>query len=206
MVWSKMLRIDDAMLRRQLEFLVELDRLKSVVRQSWLADRSRRENSAEHSWHIAVFALVLAGHASDIVDVSHFVRLLLVNDIVEIDAGDTPIHLASARADLLEAAEKRAAQRLFGLLPNVQRAEFEALWLEFEGGMTAEARFARALDRMQPLLLNLLTDGGTWKEAGVTEVQVIQRYGPAIAAGSPELWSVVRALVRRHFDERTAAG
>lgn len=196
-------------LRRQLEFLAELDALKSVLRQSPLANRSRRENSAEHSWHLAMFALVLAEHAAEPIDPGPVVALLLLHDIVEIDAGDAPIHAtandgtAPDRASLARAslarAEQAAAERLFGLLPADQGARFLALWQEFEAAATPEARFARALDRLQPLLLNTLAGGGTWTENGVTEAQVAERYGPAIRGGSPRLWQAAAALVRRHF-------
>ena len=185
-------------IRQQLAFLAELDRLKSVVRQSPLINRSRRENSAEHSWHLAMFALVLAEGAPG-VDALHVVKLLLVHDIVEIDAGDAPIHVAGNDKSALEQAERQAAERIFGLLPPGQGRELLALWREFEEAGTPAARFAKALDRLQPLLLNTLTDGGTWTENGVTEQQVMDRYGPAIEAGSPALWQEASKLVRQHF-------
>ncbi len=182
----------------QLAFLAELDRLKLIVRQSPLIDRSRKENSAEHSWHLAMFAIVLSEHAPD-VDVFHVVKLLLVHDIVEIDAGDVPLHSAGNDKALLEQAEKQAAERIFGLLPTDQAQEFLALWREFEAAQTPAARFAKALDRLQPLFLNTLTDGGTWTENGVTEQQVTERYGPAIEGGSPVLWQAAAKLVQQHF-------
>lgn len=188
-------------IREQILFLTELDRLKSVVRQSPLADRSRKENSAEHSWHLAMFALVLAEHA-DGIDASHVVKLLLVHDIVEIDAGDTPIHIAGVNRVALQQAERAAAERIFGLLPSQQGKRFLDLWTEFEAGTTREARFARALDRLQPLLLNVLTDGGTWTENDVSEEQVLERYGPAIRGGSELLWDEARDLVRIHFEAK----
>ncbi len=190
-------------IRKQLVFLAELDRLKSVVRQSPLVNRSRRENSAEHSWHLAMFALVLSEHAED-VDPLQVAKLLLLHDIVEIDAGDAPIHVAGRDKTLLEQEELAAAKRIFGLLPDVQGKEFLELWQEFEAGQTANARFAKALDRLQPLLLNTLTDGGTWTENGVTEAQVMERYGAAIKGGSPQLWQVAAAMVRDHFARRGA--
>lgn len=186
-------------IRQQLSFLAELDRLKSVVRQSPLADRSRRENSAEHSWHLALFALVLADHADEVVDAAHVVELLLLHDVVEIDAGDAPIHVSGTDKAALERAEYAAAERIFALLPPEQAARFLRLWHEFEAGKTPEARFAKALDRLQPLLLNILTGGGTWTENGVTEAQVAERYGPAIEGGSAVLWKEAASLVRQHF-------
>ncbi len=181
----------------QLAFLAEIDALKSVVRQSTLVDRSRRENSAEHSWHLAMFALVLADDAGGL-DVGKVISMLLIHDIVEIDAGDSPMHGVQDKA-ALAVAEAKAAERLFGLLPNDQATRLLALWREFEAGETPEAKFAKALDRLQPLLLNTLTGGGTWTENRVSEPQVCERYGPVIAGGSRTLWDHARALVRRHF-------
>ena len=189
----------DIALKAQFDFLLELDRLKLVVRQSSLANGSRWENSAEHSWHLAMFALVLSEHADVQVNVAHAVRLLLVHDIVEIDAGDAPIHAKGLSRPELQAAEHRAAARIFGLLPIEQAERFRDMWLEFEAGQSPEARFAKALDRLQPLLLNIAVGGGTWKENGVTEQQVVERYGPAIKGGSTALWNAARELVRTHF-------
>ena len=190
--------------RKQLAFLAELDRLKSVVRQSPIINRTRKENSAEHSWHLAMFALVLADSVPG-VDALHAVKLVLLHDIVEIDAGDAPIHVAGQDKAALEQAERQAAERIFGLLPSEQGRELLALWHEFEEATTPAARFAKALDRLQPLLLNTLTDGGTWTENGVTEQQVMDRYGPTIEAGSPLLWQEASRLVRQHFAGRLAA-
>lgn len=182
-------------LTRQLAFLCEIDALKSIERQSRIATGSRRENSAEHSWHVAMFALILAG---DGLDVGKIITMLLIHDIVEIDAGDAPIHGVHDTA-ALEAAEKRAAERLFGILPKDQATRLLALWREFEAAASPEARFAKALDRFQPLLLNTLTDGGTWTENEVSEQQVHERYGPTVAGGSPALWEHARILVAQHF-------
>ena len=185
-------------IQQQFAFLAELDQLKSIVRQSPLINRSRKENSAEHSWHLAMFALVLSEYAEG-VDALHVVKLLLLHDIVEIDAGDAPIHMAGKDKALLSQAERRAAERIFGLLPSKQGQELLSLWLEFEAAETSEARFAKALDRLQPLLLNTLTEGGTWTENGVTEQQVIERYGPTIEGGSFALWQEASKLVRQYF-------
>jgi putative hydrolase of HD superfamily len=191
-------------IRRQLAFLSELDRLKSILRQSPLINRTRRENSAEHSWHLAMFALVLSEHAKG-VDALHVAKLLLLHDIVEIDAGDAPIHVTGRDKAVLAQEERAAAERIFGLLPSEQGQEFLLLWLEFEAGETPNARFAKALDRLQPLLLNILTDGGTWTENGISEQQVMERYGPAIEGGSAILWQVASTLVRHHFGKRATA-
>lgn len=146
-----------------------------------------------------MFALVLAEHADEPLDASKVVKLLLIHDIVEIDAGDAPIHASGTDRAALERREAAAARRIFGMLPGEQGGHLLKLWQEFEAAHTPEARFAKALDRLQPLFLNTLTGGGTWTENGVTEAQVVERYGPAIQAGSPALWQMAAALVRRHF-------
>jgi putative hydrolases of HD superfamily len=176
--------------------------LKSVIRQSPLINRTRKENSAGHSWHLAMFALVLGEYAVD-VDITHVVKLLLVHDVVEIDAGDAPLHASGTDRIALAQAERAAAERIFGLLPTEQGQAFLALWLEFEDAVTAAARFAKALDRLQPLLLNVRTGGGTWAENGVTGQQVKERYGPVIEGGAPALWQEARRLVEQHFSART---
>lgn len=185
-------------LERQLGFLAEADALKTVTRQSRIADASRRENSAEHSWHLALFALVLGADHPEI-DTARVVGMLLVHDLVEIDAGDTPIHGAHDPASVAR-AEDAAAERLFGLLPDDQRDRLIGLWREFEAGETADARFAKGLDRLQPLLLNTLTGGGTWTENGVSQADVHARYGPVIEKGSPDWWAHAKTLVARHFE------
>ncbi len=182
---------------QQLDFLREIDRLKSVLRQSPLLDRSRKENSAEHSWHLALYAWVLAEHAAAHVDVGRVVKMLLLHDIVEVDAGDTPIHGVLDGSQ--EAREQLAADRIFGLLPAEQCEELRDLWREFEAGESGDAQFAKALDRFQPLLINVLTGGGTWSESGVEYRQVLERYGPVIERGAPALWDVARDWVAAHF-------
>ncbi len=189
-------------LARRFAFLAEIDGLKAVLRQNRTVGERRRENSAEHSWHLAIFALVLGDLAPGL-DLGRVVAMLLVHDIVEVDAGDVPIHGAydAAALALVEAA---AAERIFGLLPEAQRDLFRGLWREFEAVETAEARFAKALDRLQPLLLNTLTEGGTWAENGLTEAQVLARYRPVIERGIPGLWPFVEAMVRRHYQGGSA--
>jgi putative hydrolases of HD superfamily len=189
-----------ATIRKQFAFLAELDQLKSVIRQSQLINRTRCENSAEHSWHLAIFALVLSQHA-DGVNPLEVATLLLLHDIVEIDAGDTPIHAPDKDMTVLKQEELAAATRIFGLLPARQGRNLLALWKEFEAGKTPNARFAKALDRLQPLILNTLTDGGTWTQNNVTEQQVMDRYGPVIDRGSKALWGEAAALVRNHFSK-----
>jgi putative hydrolase of HD superfamily len=184
---------DTDRLARQLEFILEVDRLKSVLRRSLLCDRSRNENSAEHSWHIALMAVVLAEHADEAVDVARVVKMLLVHDVVEIDAGDTYVYDVAATVDKAE-REGRAAQRLFGLLPADQAAEVRALWDEFEARETPEARFAAAVDRLQPLLHNFATEGQAWRHHGVTadRVESVNRH---MAEGSQRLWEHARQLI-----------
>jgi len=174
-------------LTSQIAFLIELDKLKTVLRRTTLIDRSRPENTAEHSWHIAVAAVLLEEHAVERgVDLLRVVKMLLVHDVVEIDAGDTFCYDAEANRDKLE-REERAAERLFGLLPADQGAEMRALWDEFEAGATAEARYAAALDRLQPVLQNLHTEGHSWRAHGVGRAQVVHRNRP-IGDAAPEIW------------------
>ncbi|WP_255032229.1 HD domain-containing protein [Bordetella genomosp. 1] len=191
-------------LERQLEFLREIDRLKSVLRQSPLLDRSRRENSAEHSWHLAMYALVLAEYACGPVNTLRVIQMLLLHDVVEIDVGDFPIHGGHSAA-LQAEQERAAAARLFGLLPQPQATEFHLLWEEFERAESEDARFAKALDRFQPLLINVYTGGGTWAENDVSLEHVLSRYGPAIKAGAPALWAVCERWVADHFAGRGPA-
>ncbi|SHH09392.1 HD domain-containing protein [Pollutimonas bauzanensis] len=190
-------------LEKQLSFLREIDRLKTVIRQSPLLDQSRRENSAEHSWHLAMYALILSEHARGPVNTNRVIQMLLLHDVVEIDVGDFPIHGGSS-SELQAEQESRAAARLFGLLPEPQRKEFLSLWQEFEHAETEDAKFAKALDRFQPLLINIFTGGGTWTENGVSLEQVFSRYGPVIKRGAPELWAVCERWVSQHFSGQAA--
>jgi putative hydrolase of HD superfamily len=178
---------------RQLAFLVDADRLKGVLRQTLLCDGSRRENSAEHSWHLALMAAVLAEYAEPGVSVPRVVQMVLVHDLVEIDAGDTFAYDAVANADR-ESRERAAADRIFGLLPSEQERELRDLWEEFEGQSTPDARFAAALDRLQPLLNNHHSNGGTWRLHRVNRSQVLRRMEP-IRNAIPSLWPTVEAIV-----------
>jgi putative hydrolases of HD superfamily len=180
-------------LRRQLEFILEIDRLKSVLRQSYLIDIDRHENSAEHSWHLAVAAMVLAEHAKEQIDLSKVIRLVLVHDLVEIDAGDTFVYDEAANIGKA-AREQEAANRLFGLLPAEQAQNFMALWREFEDRQTAEAKFAFALDRLLPILHNVFTQGRSWKEHGIRQEQALKKNRP-IEEGSPVLWQAAESLI-----------
>lgn len=180
-------------LAAQLAFLVEADRLKSVLRQTLLCDGSRHENSAEHSWHLALMATVLAEHAGPDVDVQRVIRMLLVHDLVEIDAGDTFAYDAAANVDR-ETREQAAAARIFGLLPEPGRSELRGAWEEFEAQATPTARFAAALDRLQPLLNNHHSNGGSWRAHGVRRAQVLRRMAP-IEHAIPALWPTVLEIV-----------
>lgn len=190
-------------LDRQLCFLFELDALKHVERRSWLLSRTRRENSAEHSWHVAIVAWLLLEHADFEVDRERVLRMLLVHDVVEIDAGDTFRYDEAGKQDQAE-REARAAERLFGLLPPDQGEDLRALWQEFETRETPEARFAAAVDRLMPLLHNHATEGMTWREAGVRGDRVLAANAP-IGNASKKLWALARerieeAMQRGHLD------
>ena len=191
-----------ARLDQQFAFLNEADRLKSVLRATTLVDRSRRENSGEHSWHLALYAMVLADQAATGVDLNRVIRMLILHDLVEIDVGDVPIHSAAGQAHgsaETMVAEARAAERIFGLLPPDLGRNFRALWDEFEASETADAIFAKALDRVQPVMANLMSGGGTWVEYQVTAHQLDTRVGSKIARGAPALWAYIRNRTRAFF-------
>jgi putative hydrolases of HD superfamily len=190
----------DARLREQLTFLVEIDRLKTIVRQSPLAAAERRENDAEHSWHLAMMVIVLAEYSDEEIDVGHTVQLVLVHDLVEIYAGDTPLYDDAAAVDQRE-RETEAAGKLFPILPADQAERLRALWDEFEERRTPEARFAKAVDRLQPLLLSWMARGRTWRGWGATADEVRARNSP-IGDGSAALWKAGRRLI----DEGEARG
>ncbi len=186
-------------LDRQVGFVLEADRLKTVLRQSTLTDRSRRENSAEHSWHLALMALVLGEHAPPGTDLGKVMAMLVLHDLVEIDAGDLFQYAAQPQQARQAAAERAAADRLFPILPPPQAASLRALWDEFEERATAEARFARALDRLQPMLINMVTEGGTWAAHDVTADQVLARVA-LIDDGSPSLGAYARDMIDSALD------
>jgi putative hydrolases of HD superfamily len=183
-------------LEQQMTFVAEAGLLKGVLRQTMLTRPARRENSAEHSWHLAVMALALADYAPPGTDLARVTAMLLVHDLVEVDAGDLFVYADAADQARQEAAERAAADRIFGLLPADQAASARGLWDEFEERRTAEARFARALDRLQPMLANIQADGGTWREHGITADQVLAKV-TLIEDGSPELGRYARDLVER---------
>ena len=185
-------------LTAQIAFLKEADQLKSVLRASRLIDNSRRENSAEHSWHIMLYALVLSDQAGPDVDIGRVLKMLLLHDIVEIDAGDTPIHGTVDHA-AVAISESAAADRLFGLLPLDQTADFRALWDEFEAAQTPDAQFAKAIDRVQVPIANLANGGGTWRDYNVTVDQLDTRVGVPVKCGAPRVWDWLRPQIVRFF-------
>lgn len=170
------------------DFILELDKLKGVTRKTRPLGLDRQENSAEHSWQIALLAASLAQYAESPIDVDRVIGMLLVHDIGEIDTGDTMVYTEGGW-DERKAAELAAVRRIFGMLPEAQGAKFMALWQEFEDAATSEARFAHAADRAMPVLLNLANDGQSWRENGIRHEQVVRRVGPPIQAGCPALWS-----------------
>jgi len=180
-------------LKQQIEFIIAIDQLKDVLRRTYVMSGDRLENSAEHSWQLAVMGLTLAEHANEPVDPMRVVKMVLVHDIVEIDAGDTYCYDANAELDKAE-REQRAADRIFGILPADQAREFRALWEEFEARQTPDARFGAALDRLMPILHNYHTGGRSWREHGIHRSQVIARNRHS-AEGSEALWDMARALI-----------
>ena len=182
----------------QIEFLTEVDKLKSVLRGTSLCDNSRRENSGEHSWHIALYALILSEHAINPIDINRVIKMLLIHDLVEIDAGDAPIH---GNHDPVEQALKEcnAADRIFGLLPQDQAIELRDLWDEFEASETNDAVFAKSLDRAQPVISNLETGGQSWTDYNVTPEQVKSRVAVKIQRGAPAIWATVKTRVEAWF-------
>ena len=188
----------------RLPFLLETDRLKTVLRASRLADNSRRENSAEHSWHVVLYALVMGEHAAAPVDVDRAIAMLLIHDIVEIDAGDNPIHGHVDQA-AVEVEELAAADRLFGLLPADQGSDLRAIWNEFEAASSADARFAKAIDRVQVPVLNLTNGGGTWSDYQVTFSQLETRVGIPVKRGAPVLWDWLTPRLQSWFSARESA-
>ena len=186
--------MDCERLGRQIEFIVEIDKLKQIFRQTLLLADRRQENDAEHSWHLALMAVLLAEHAVERdIDVLRVVKMLLVHDLVEIDAGDTFAYDAEAHKDK-EEREIKAAERIFNLLPSDQARILRGLWDEFEARQTPEARYAAALDRLQPVLMNLHGGGDDLRLHGITKSQVIA-YNRHIEEGAPSLWKYVRKSV-----------
>lgn len=181
-------------LGRQIAFMIEVDKLKEVFRQTKLINSRRRENDAEHSWHLCLAVILLAEHANQPgLDVLRVLKMVILHDLVEIDAGDTFAYDAVGMTDQHE-REARAADRIFGLLPDDQAAEFRQCWDEFEAQTTPEAQFALSCDRFQPMLLNLMTEGASWKEHGITHDRVVAR-NQCLQQGSVPMWERMSAML-----------
>jgi len=188
--------MDKERLQKQLDFTLEMDKLKQIGRQSYVSDASRHENDAEHSWHLALMALLFGEYANEDIDVLHVIKMVLIHDAVEIDAGDTYAYDTVGNASKREREEK-AADRIFNILPEDQAKEMRALWEEFEEGKTPEAKFANALDRVQPVMLNDITNGRAWREHGIAANQVLTR-NAHVQEGSEVLWNHVQSLVEKN--------
>lgn len=183
-------------LTQQIRFVAEVDKLKSILRQTLVIASRRQENDAEHSWHLCLLAIILAEHANvPNLDLLRVLKMLIIHDLVEIDAGDTFAYDTARMADQHE-REARAADRIFGLLPADQGKELRVLWDEFEARQTPESKFAAAVDRFQPMMLNCLTEGAAWQKHGVTSDRVIAR-NQHIAEGSAALWQYAAAMIER---------
>ncbi|WP_411064254.1 HD domain-containing protein [Vibrio rotiferianus] len=181
-------------LEKQLALLIELDQLKSVLRRTRVKSADRRlENSGEHSWHVALMAVLMQEHANVPVDIARVMKMLLIHDVVEIDAGDTFVYDVAASKEQ-EEKELKAAERLFGMLPSDQGDELFALWKEFEAAQSDDAKYAKALDRLIPMLLNYHNDGQSWKEHGVTREQALT-INKRIEFGSVILWDKAKELI-----------
>ena len=181
-------------LQQQIAFILEADKLKQVLRQTPITEKSRQENSAEHSWHVALMAILLLEYAKNPqIDILHIVKMLLIHDLVEIDAGDTFCYDDQARLDQHH-RELKAAKRIFNLLPSDQAAEMQALWDEYEIRQTINAQYANALDRLQPILVNFFTEGAAWRIHNVKRHQVVAR-NRWIKEGAPQLWIYAKGLI-----------
>ena len=185
--------IKNEKIKKQIEFVLVIDEMKNVLRRNLVVDGSRRENDAEHSWHLAMLAMILEEYSSEKVDIERVLKITLVHDVVEVYAGDTFAYDAKGNEDKLD-REIEAANRLFGMLDPVQGAEIRALWDEFEAKETAESRYANAVDRLQPLLLNYMTNGHTWKLGDVHATQIYKRMD-IIRTATPELWHIVEGII-----------
>ena len=187
-------------LHKQIEFIVQIDRLKQIFRQNVITGNARNENDAEHSWHLAVMAVMLLEYVEGPeIDILKVIKMVLIHDLVEIEAGDTFCYDEEANRDK-EEREKRAAEKLFSLLPPDQASEIWQLWLEFEGLVSQEACFAACLDRLQPLLLNINTNGHTWKKPGVTSEKVLKR-NEILAKHAPRLWEYAKQMIAESVEK-----
>lgn len=186
-------------LKKQMDFILEVDKVKNIFRQTYLADGNRKENDAEHSWHLALMAVLLKEYSNEEVDLSKVVPMVLIHDLVEIDAGDTYAY-DEAGAATKEAREKKAAERIFSILPQEQGKWLSELWEEFEAYETAEAKFAHVLDNCQPLMLNDAANGRSWSEHGVKKSQIYKR-NQYTKDGSEKIWEYMQEVVQRHIEQ-----
>lgn len=186
-------------LLNQIAFIKEIDKVKYIQRKTKLFNSDRNENDAEHSWHLALMAIVLAEHSNEPIDVLKVVKMVLIHDIVEIDAGDVFLYDLQKNHDNTD-EERLAANRIFGLLPEKQAQEMIAIWEEFEAGETHEAKFARSMDRLEPLLQNTSNNGGTWKEFGVGYNKVYEKKS-VIKEGSKMLWNYAEGLINESVEK-----
>ena len=184
-------------LQKQMEFILEVDKVKQIVRQTYLTDGSRKENDAEHSWHLALMAVLLKEYANEEVDLAKVIPMVLIHDLVEIDAGDTYAYDQAGLKTQRE-RETKAADRIFGMLPEDQGLKFRDLWEEFEAYETAEAKFAHVLDNCQPLILNDASGGKSWQEHTVHKSQIYKR-NEHTGEGSREIWEYMKQLIDKHI-------
>lgn len=185
-------------LQKQMEFIVEVDKVKKIMRQTYLSDASRKEDDAEHSWHLALMAVLLKEYSNEEVNLTKVIPMVLIHDLVEIDAGDTYAYSGESAA-VTEARERKAAERVFGILPEDQGKVFWDLWEEFEAYETPEAKFAHVLDNCQPMLLNDASNGLSWTEHQVRKSQIYKR-NEHTAEGSRKIWNYMQSLIQKHID------
>lgn len=185
-------------LEKQIRFLLELDRQKEIGRQTYLADGSRKEGDAEHAWHLAVMAFILSDYANEEIDVLKTMKMVLLHDVIEIDAGDTYAYDTEGNKTK-QAREQKAADRIYGMLPEEQKREYRALWEEFEAMETPEAKFANTLDKVQPVLLNHASGGKSWREHEVKKSQIMGR-NERTHEGSEALWEYIQAIIDENVE------
>lgn len=186
-------------LEQQINFIIEIDKCKNIIRQNFIIDGSRKENDAEHSWHMAMMCVLLSQYANEEIDVLKTMKMILIHDLVEIDAGDTYAY-DDKNHETKKVRELAAADRIFNILPKDQASELRELWDEFEEGHTPEAKFACTMDRLQPLILNSNSDGKSWREHGVKVSQILKR-NETTPEGSRELWAYAEKLIKRNVEK-----
>ncbi len=185
-------QLKDERFEKQIKFLIEIDKIKNVIRKTRNFDNKKYENDAEHGWHLCMFALILSEYSNEPLDLFKVIKMALIHDIVEIDAGDVIVYAIDEKEK--REKEKEAAERIFGILPEDQKTECISLWEEFETRETAEAKFAHSIDRLEPVIQNYLDDGHTWKKHGITSDKII-KVNKKIENGSITLWNFVRGLI-----------